>query len=93
MSLHLSMNQVSQGLHFTLGALGVIFAAYLGLRFECLNAYLYGLIATLFIAAIKEIWDVFYEDPLTSGGWKGSLQDWSFYCLGAVIALGLVVYI
>jgi hypothetical protein len=43
-------------------------------------------------AAIKEWWDVHgLEDPATSGGVQGSLQDFAFWCVGDGLAVGTVL--
>jgi hypothetical protein len=43
-------------------------------------------------AAIKEYWDVHgLEDEQTSGGVKGSLEDFAFWLLGDALAVGTLL--
>ena len=81
MKQHLSMNQVSQGLHV---CLGVLFLA-LPAAWHWRHGKLIGLGIGILYAAIKEGWyDVYYEDTETRGS---GLVDFAFYCLGMGIAL------
>ena len=83
MKHHLSMNQVSQGLHV---ALGVLFLA-LPTAWHWRHGKIIGMGVGVIFAALKEgIYDVYYEDAETRGS---SLVDFSFYCLG--MGIGLLV--
>jgi len=40
------------------------------------------------LSAVKEFWyDMHYETPEVSGGWKGGLLDFSFYQVGIILSL------
>lgn len=75
-----SYNALAQGLHVALGALGVTLPVAAGME----NGQMWGTLATLLFAAIKEaFWDPRYEDPETRGS---GLEDFTYYTLGILLA-------
>jgi hypothetical protein len=88
MSVHLSMNQVAQTLHVTLGMLFVLIPVAMNWH----DPRLIGTSVGLLFALIKEFWwDLKYEDEGTSGGLSGSRQDFIYYCTGILVANGLLL--
>ena len=78
--ISLTMNQVAQGLHVALGALGVALPGWL---FGNRAAVIGGAAAILFAAVKEAWWDKKYETPETAGsGW----EDFAFWVLGVAIA-------
>lgn len=89
MSIDLSMDEVAQTLHVTLGMLFVLLPVAWGWH----NAKIWGSFYALLYACIKEFWfDLHYEDEPTSGGWSGSFKDFAFYVVGIVAANILVLF-
>lgn len=81
--IHLSMGKVANALHVALGALFVFIPVAKGWS----NGIVWGNIACLVFAVIKEMWfDIHYEDEQTSGGYIGGLKDLCGYIIGLAIA-------
>jgi hypothetical protein len=81
--LHLTKTSLSNGLHASLGALGVLLPAAKGWS----HPQFYGSAAVIVYAAVKEFWwDLRYEDEETSGGWWGGVQDFAGYLAGLWVA-------
>ena len=87
--INLSMDNVTQGLHVALGALGV----FLPVAKAWSHGQLIGSLVMIGFAVIKEFWfDINYETPETSGSWSGGLRDFSFYIVGIIMA-NLILFI
>lgn len=87
--ISLSDEDVTQGLHICLGAIFIL----LPVCWEWHFAQLWGTGIGLIFAAVKEFfWDIRFEDPATSGGWKGSTEDFYFYVLGIVLGNVAVIF-
>lgn len=81
--LHLTKTSLSNGLHVSLGALGVLLPVAKGWP----HGQLYGSAFVIFYALIKEFYfDLKYEDEETSGGIWGGCQDFFGYLCGAWLA-------
>ncbi len=76
MKINLSANVLAQGLHVSLGALGV----FVPVAMVAPHGQAVGSVVTLVFAAIKESWfDQHFEDAATAAsGWV----DFSFYVVG-----------
>jgi hypothetical protein len=86
--MHLTMNQVTQGLHIALGALFVFVPVAKGWHHPRLT----GVVVGVLFALLKEfVYDLDFETHQTSGGWKGSFTDFAFYLVGMGISLLLLI--
>ena len=73
--------------HVCLGALAILITVLFGGQ----HAQWYAVAGVLVFAAVKEFWwDIHYETPVTSGGYKGGFTDFMGYVTGLAVALGLV---
>lgn len=83
MSFDPTLNQACQTAHFFSGAFLVAFAV--AVRWPMIV----GVGACLAFALFKEfVFDIFVEGD--KWGWPGSLMDFTFYQLGAMVAVGLL---
>ena len=79
----------AQASHLCGGALAVALPAAMLPGF--VGAPFVGFGAILIFAAVKEFWwDLRHETPTESGGIGGGWEDFSHYCMGAVIALAMI---
>jgi hypothetical protein len=78
-----TFNELAQAAHALAGYGLILTAARIGhvaIIVVCLLLVVY--------AAIKEFWfDMRYERPEVSGGFKGGVEDFSFYMIGMVVGL------
>jgi hypothetical protein len=86
---------VSQAAHVGFGYIFVTMPALIASHFCTIDTvkrigWISGAVV-LIGSGIKEIWDVNgLEDPVTSGGVKGSWQDFGFWCLGNALGLAML---
>lgn len=79
-----TFNMVSQLSHFAWGA-WLVLELYVLLG----HSFIVGITAScILLAGAKEfIYDMKWETPEDSGGFWGSVEDFSFYCLGIGVAV------
>jgi hypothetical protein len=89
MSIHLSMNQVAQTLHVFIGVVFVTLPVCWGWS----HAQMIGSLVGVVYALLKEfIFDLEFEDEMTSGGFSGSCEDFAYYLVGIGIANLLLLF-
>jgi len=84
-----SFNFISQIAHFLCGLSVILISAH----FISLNSTIYYVLtSSILVFALKEfLYDTYFETEEVSGGQIGNMIDFSFYLIGLLSGLGIVI--